>query len=334
MEKVLTIVVPSYNTERYVDACLPNMLDERFIQEVEILLIDDGSTDSTNAKLKKYEQKFPDSIRVITKENGGHGSVINRGIIEAKGRYFRVIDGDDTIIADNMVKLIDGLRENDVDLVFQPLVENYINIGEQKKSCLSELEEWNVYQFDKVAKLLNAIPLHSLNYKTKVLQANNVRVRGKCYYEDKEYMLYPIPYIKTIMYFNLPVYIYNIGVEGQSISPEKVVKNWKMLKAITKDLCSFYESEVEKGISNPKREYLSRAICDVIKNTYGMFLKMPHGRATEKLISKFNAECKEWSQKLYEEGNSGVVKLLRKDNYFIYSVAYGLFKRQRKKRGF
>lgn len=334
MEKTLTIVVPSYNTEKYVEDCLPNMLDERFLHEIEILLIDDGSTDQTNVKLNEYEKKFPNSIRVISKENGGHGSVINRGIIEAKGKYFRVIDGDDTVIPDNMVKLIDVLKKNDVDLVFQPFVENYIKRGEQRISCLSDLKVRCIYHFDEVAKTLKSIPMHSLNFKTDILKNNSIRVQEKCYYEDKEYMLYPVPHIKTIMYFDLPVYIYNIGVVGQSISPEKVVKNWKMLKIITKDLCEFYENEVKKEISNPKRDYLSRGICDVIKNTYGMFLKMPHGKDAYNLINQFNIECKGWSPKLYEEGNIGVIKLLRKENYLIYSAAYYLFKRKRKKRGF
>lgn len=335
MGKILTIVIPSYNTENHIDKCLPTMIREDFASDIEILLINDGSTDNTQKLLEKYAEHYPETIRVINKENGGHGSVINRGITEASGKYFRVIDGDDYVITDNLKKLVDLMKTTpDVDLICTPFYEEFVQSGNRVVAGEYAVVPGKILEFDIIASEMSCIALHAINYRTEMLKENNIKVQEKCFYEDREYNMFPIPHIHRILYYDFPVYVYELGVSGQSISLEKVVKNWKMLKVITKNLCEFYEREVAKGISHPKRDYLSRSICDVIKNTYGMFLKMSHGRDAAKLISEFNAECKEWSPKLYKEGDSGVVKLLRMDNYIIYSTVYVAFKRKRKKRGF
>ena len=83
MKKILTIIVPSYNTEAYIDECLPTMLKHRYRKQLELLLVNDGSRDGTLEKLKQYEQSYPDTVPVIDKEIGGHGSVINLGIRKA-----------------------------------------------------------------------------------------------------------------------------------------------------------------------------------------------------------------------------------------------------------
>ena len=335
MDKTLTIVVPSYNTIRHIDNCLPTMIDERFIGDIEILLINDGSTDDTQKKLEQYSEKYPLSIRVINKENGGHGSVINRGIQEAAGHYFKVVDGDDPIITENLFKLVEALKGEDSDIVITPFYEEFVEKGERKICDVCNLETGKQYKFDDICQDINILSLHGINYKTSVLRENNIRVQEKCFYEDKEYILYPIPFIETLTYYPDPVYIYRIGVPGQSISIEKVIKNRKMLETITQNLCCFYERTILQGISAEKEGYLSRAICNVIKNMYGMFLKMPRNRDTMALISEFDEKCQEWSPILYEKcENDSAIRLIRKNNYLIYSCAYFAFKHKMKKRGF
>ena len=217
MNKVLTIVVPSYNTAKHIDSCLPTMINDQFIDDIEILLINDGSTDNTKDILCGYEEKYPNSIRVINKENGGHGSVINRGIKEAKGKYFKVVDGDDKVITENLGRLVKKLKIINSDIVYTPFYQElvYKNVRKLMLSC--RLEEGKEYSFDEISCKINGLPLHAINYKTKILQENNIKVQEKCYYEDKEYILYPIPFVKTLVYYDLPVYIYRIGVPGQSI---------------------------------------------------------------------------------------------------------------------
>ena len=97
MNKVLTITVPSYNVEKFLENTLDSFLDERILEDLEVLIVDDGSKDRTAEIGKQYEERYPDTFRVISKENGGHGSTINRGIKEARGTYFKVVDGDDWV---------------------------------------------------------------------------------------------------------------------------------------------------------------------------------------------------------------------------------------------
>ena len=97
MKKVLTIVVPAYNVEKYLKNCLDSFVDVNILNSIEILVVDDGSTDKTADIAKNYEKKYPNSFRLLSKENGGHGSTINYAIPRASGKYFKVVDGDDWV---------------------------------------------------------------------------------------------------------------------------------------------------------------------------------------------------------------------------------------------
>ena len=110
MEKVLTITIPSYNVEKYLNQTLDSFIQEEILADIEVLIVDDGSKDRTPLIGKEYEEKYPGTFRVISKENGGHGSTINRGILEARGRYFKVVDGDDWVNTGDFVKLVKPLR--------------------------------------------------------------------------------------------------------------------------------------------------------------------------------------------------------------------------------
>lgn len=109
MEKILTVTIPSYNVEKYLRQTLDSFLAEEILEEIEVLIVDDGSKDGTAAIGKEYEKNYPGTFRVISKENGGHGSTINRGIQEAKGQYFKVVDGDDWVNTGDFIKLVKAL---------------------------------------------------------------------------------------------------------------------------------------------------------------------------------------------------------------------------------
>ena len=106
----VSVIIPVYNVEKYLRQTLDSFLAEEILEEIEILIVDDGSKDKTAAIGKEYERKYPGTFRVISKENGGHGSTINRGIQEAKGRYFKVVDGDDWVNTADFVKLVKALK--------------------------------------------------------------------------------------------------------------------------------------------------------------------------------------------------------------------------------
>ena len=127
MEKVLTVTVPAYNVERYLNQTLESFIHEDIMKDIEVLIIDDGSKDRTALIGKQYEQRYPDTFRVISKENGGHGSTINRGIREANGDYFKVVDGDDWVNTSDFVKLVQELKSCTAEYV----VTNYYEVNDK-----------------------------------------------------------------------------------------------------------------------------------------------------------------------------------------------------------
>ncbi len=117
MGKLLTIAMPCYNVEAYLERGLGSLADDRFADDLEVLIVNDGSTDSTKEIALRYVESHPTIFRLIDKENGGHGSGINAGIAHAAGTYFRIVDGDDWVDTDNLATLLDRLRSIDSDIV-------------------------------------------------------------------------------------------------------------------------------------------------------------------------------------------------------------------------
>ena len=123
--KLLTIVIPTYNTERYLARCLDSLLTEEVLKELEILVVNDGSRDGSLAIARDYAARYPDTVTVIDKENGGHGSTINTGLQAATGRYFRVLDSDDWFDTCNFIKYFRALRHCREDVVITPYTQEY-----------------------------------------------------------------------------------------------------------------------------------------------------------------------------------------------------------------
>ena len=130
--KVLTIVFPSYNVELYLDKALKSYSDIRFNELLQVIIVNDGSTDSTIKIAQNYVQEYPEIFCIINKQNGGHGSAINAGIEKASGKYFRVIDGDDWVNSDNLYEMLIKLQNIDDDIVCDVKREIDISTGESK----------------------------------------------------------------------------------------------------------------------------------------------------------------------------------------------------------
>ncbi len=110
MKKILTVVIPAYNIEKYIENCLDSFVIPEVLEDLEVLIVNDGSKDRSADLAAAYEKRYPNSFRVINKENGGHGSTINRGLLEASGKYFKVVDGDDWVEREAFLRLMDCLK--------------------------------------------------------------------------------------------------------------------------------------------------------------------------------------------------------------------------------
>lgn len=216
-KKILTISIASYNVENYLSKAVDSIVRCKRLDAIEVLIVNDGSKDKTAEIGRAYEKKYPDSVRLIDKENGGHGSTINSGIENASGKYYRSLDADDWVLTDNLDALVERLMQSDADMVlcgYNECIGDRTILMDDFKS----LKDNTTYQLTDLVRKIKWMCYHSLVYKTKILQENNITIDENCFYVDNEYAIYPLPFINTVLYFSEPVYCYRIGVDEQSIS--------------------------------------------------------------------------------------------------------------------
>ena len=243
MQKILTITIPSYNVEAYIAATLDTMVTINNLDLLEILVVNDGSKDNTVAVAQQYVDKYPSSVRIIDKENGGHGSAINAGIREATGKYFKVVDGDDWVDSAALQNLLDFLKDNDADLIINPCNQVFMD-DNQRKKLLPETKYGEVISYEDVLKYMGELQqMHMTTYRTAILKENNIKISEKMFYVDNEYKIYPSIYLRTATILKDVLYQYRLGREGQSVAPESLIKNRFMLEQVTLNCLMFFSQK-------------------------------------------------------------------------------------------
>ena len=134
MDKILTVIIPTYNMEDYLRYCLDSLLIKENFKQLEVLIINDGSKDSSSAIGHEYEQLYPEVFRVIDKENGNYGSCINRGLKEAKGKYVKILDADDSFHTKHFEAFVSFLVEIDADLILSDFA--VVNVNREVKKII------------------------------------------------------------------------------------------------------------------------------------------------------------------------------------------------------
>lgn len=334
MSKVLTVTVPSYNVEKFLENTLDSFVDERILADIEVLIVDDGSKDDTAKIGKSYEDKYPDSFRVISKENGGHGSTINRGVKEARGRFFKVVDGDDWVDSDGFYKLIQKLKACEADYV----VANYYEVDDNTKEKTPVSFEWlpkdQLLEFSAIAKETK-ISMHALVIRTAILKDNDIRLDEHCFYVDVEYILYPIPYVNSVEYFDIYVYMYRLAQATQSVSIagfQNHIQNHIDVIYHVLDYINEYKKQAD--YNKLKGTYMTRRIGDMINDQASIFSSYSlREKGIKKKFMDFDAEIKEKSPYVYKRSGelSGMLRLLRKTNFRMYGLIVGLSKIRNRK---
>lgn len=220
MDKILTIIIPTYNMEKYLRHCLDSLIVPN-MDRAEVLVVNDGSKDSSSAIAHEYQDKYPQTFRVIDKENGNYGSCINRGLKEATGKYVKVLDADDSFDNKSFQKYLDFIPQIDVDLI---LNDNQIVDPEDHEGGLWSV---NVPQNKIIENPLLPVTtqMHNVAYKTENLKKIGYSQTEGISYTDQEWMFWPMSTVKTAYYLPIPLYRYLIGREGQTIDPKIHLKS-------------------------------------------------------------------------------------------------------------
>ena len=245
--KLLSIAIPCYNSQDYMEKCIESLLVGG--EEVEILVVDDGSSDKTAEIADAYAAKYPTIIKAIHQENGGHGEAVNAGIRNATGLYFKVVDSDDWVNKEAYIKILETLYEllrgpQTVDLLISNFV--YEKQGATHKKVMQYrrcLPQDRVFGWEEVKHMPKGkyLLMHSMIYRTKLLQECGLELPKHTFYVDNIYVYYPLPHVRTLYYMNVDLYRYFIGREDQSVNEKVMINRIDQQLFVTKKMISMYE---------------------------------------------------------------------------------------------
>lgn len=264
--KDITFTVPCYNSQDYMRRCIDSLLCAG--KRAEIIIVDDGSADATGAIADEYASRYPDIVKAVHQENGGHGAGVNAGLALASGRYFKVVDSDDWLDGKALKKLLGKIRQwqgsgTTVDLIICNYIYDHLYEGRTKRMGYQ-----NVFCEDKVCgwrdmgrfRPSQYLVMHSLVYRTQVLRKSGVRLPRHTFYVDNIFANQPLPYVRSLCYLNLYLYHYFLGREDQSVNEKVLMQRIDQQIRVTK-LVSGCADLGELRVHNPKLAgYLTRNI--------------------------------------------------------------------------
>ncbi len=265
--KILSVLIPSYNMEKYLESCLTSLIIPS-IDLIEIIIINDGSTDRTSDIAHKFEHQYPNSIKVIDKRNGNYGSCINVGLKEASGKYVKILDADDSFDNANFEYFVKELTSIDSDLI----ISDYCKIDETGKVFynwkFSGTPKTFYLSFDLIIPYIldNNFQMHAVCYRTSNIINIGYKQLENIPYTDQQWMFYPMTTVKRIYYVDKIVYRYLIGREGQTVSSNAYVKNASAMITLCEKLLTDYKS------IKYKNEYYDCRLLNCLKGLYYIYL--------------------------------------------------------------
>ena len=322
-KKVLTISVAAYNMEAYLRQTLDSLADERVIDDLEVFVVDDGSTDRTLEIAREYAAKYPDSIFAVHKENGGYGTTVNYSIAHATGKYFKLLDGDDWCDTEELVKLVMELREGvDDDVVYTSFRVAYADGTFRYVNGIGNPEE--MPKVGKVVQMedIKAFPgIHGTFYKTETLRKAGLNLPAHRLYTDTFYNDIPTAFCENAQFFDFCVENKRLEREGQSVSRQSLVSHADELKHNVEDLLHFYESARGKNLRH--MTVVKRRIQLDYALGIRTILLAPISKESLCRIQVYERELGSISRDIYslDECSSKTalfIKLCRKTNYLVY----------------
>ena len=227
--KLLSFAVPCYNSEAYMEKCIESLLPGG--KDVEILIVDDGSSDRTAEIADAYAERYPGIIRAIHQPNGGHGAAVNTGLKNAAGIYFKVVDSDDWLDRDSYLRVLKRLRTLiKLNTLPDMFLANYVyeKEGSKHKKVMRQkgFPKEKMFGWDDVGHLAKGhyILMHSVIYRTQMLHDCGLQLPEHTFYVDNIYVYKPLPYVNNMYYMDVDLYRYYIGREDQSVNEKTMIR--------------------------------------------------------------------------------------------------------------
>ena len=307
LNKVLTIVVPTYNMEKYLDRCLSSLIidDEKILSSLEVLVVNDGSKDKSSEIAHRYQQKYPDMFRVIDKTNGNYGSCVNRGLKEATGKYIKVLDADDYFETKQFQNYLSILKTIDVDFV----LTDYDWVTEEGRVSESLTFPFAVEKELPIENCIDkpefrGLQMHAVTYKRDNLIKLDYQQTEGISYTDQEWVFTPICTVKTVFYIKGILYKYLVGRAGQTVDLEvfhkRVQDRVKLVESMLYGYQKFCSDEQYKAY----KSFLDVRIKEALESIYLSYLVVNREQGN---LLEFDERLREKSPQLYTLLNNSPV---------------------------
>lgn len=291
--KYISFAIPSYNSEEYMHHAIESILKGG--EDVEIIIVNDGSKDRTSEIAKSYAEKYPTIVKAVDKENGGHGDAVNTGLKHATGLYFKVVDSDDWVDEKSLYKLLKVLHKLvEENTLVDMVVSNYVyeKVGAKHKKVIhykNVMPQERIITWEEMNpfKLGQYILMHSVMYRTDLLKTCGLELPKHTFYVDNIYVYYPLPSVKTFYYVDVDFYRYFIGRDGQSVNEKNMIKRIDQQLFVTKTMIDMYQMD---KIPNKKlRDYMINylEIMMVVSSIIAIRSKNPENLEKKKELWKY-----------------------------------------------
>lgn len=294
-------------------------------EDIELIIVNDGSTDDTLKIAKEYQKKYPQVIKVIDKENGGHGSGVNAGLGIASGKYFKVVDSDDWVDTSSLKKVVATLKKQDIDM----LIVNYVYEKEgspKEMGYLNVFKESEIFTWQEVGhfKVSEYLLMHSVFYKTSLLKEIHLTLPEHTFYVDNIFVYYPLPFVKTMYYLNVPLYRYFIGRTDQSVNERVMIGRVDEQIKVTKMMIDFFDPLTIEPKSLQK--YLIHYL-DIMMTISTILLKLANTKEANLKSKELWNYLKEKNKSVYKKLKiARLAKLPRFISVPGYKIARKIFK--------
>lgn len=304
--KVLSVAIPCYNSEAYMARAVDSLLPAG--DDIEIIIVNDGSTDTTKEIAEEYERKYPAIVRVVNQENGGHGEAVNTGLRHASGLYFKVVDSDDWVEEQALFQILEKLREfvesgERIDMLISNYVYEKLEKKKQKvidyRSCLPVDRPFGWSEVGHFRSSQNIL-MHSVIYRTKLLRDCGLELPKHTFYVDNIFVYQPLPAVSKLYYLDVDFYRYYIGREDQSVNEQVMMGRIDQQIKITKIMIDSHD--LTKIRRKQLRKYMAKYLVMMMTVSSVFLIKMntPESLAKKEELWQY---LKKKNERMYREMN-------------------------------
>lgn len=303
--KIISFIIPAYNSEKYLYKCLNSfLLNENTNSKMEVIIVNDGSTDGTEKIGNDFAKKYPQIFQVVSKKNGGHGSAVNEGTKKAKGLYLKVIDSDDWILTENLENYISALESISADVVLTPYFFYNIQTHSLQPCSYSDKNIPSKLTLNDVCEkwtdVKELFTIHGITYRTEFYRQNSKTLPEHIFYDDQIYTTVPCCYSKCIYYCPIFLYIYRIGDSSQSVSEKNQAIRNTHLKKIILSMSQDYKQHKEQFLEYEGEFYLEKMKIVLLSYYRVTCLLLSDRRQGRKKAKHMNAYMKQLIPELWQ----------------------------------